>query len=80
MSVIEAREFYREPNGDLWLLARETVTGHIFVRHEAKTVSHIEIGVFLRFANQDQAHRALRDVLGAWISNAPPVAPDGSSV
>jgi hypothetical protein len=75
MGAIESREFYRGARGDVWLLAREAVTGHVFVRHEAETVSHMEIGAFLRPGNQDPAHQALRDVLGAWISQRPAQPP-----
>lgn len=82
MAAIKAREFYRGPRGDVWLLALEDVTGHIFVRHEAETVSHMEIGVFLRAGNQDAPHRALREALAAWIAEGPaggPRPPSSSS-
>ena len=33
-----ARELYRSPNGDLWLLVRDD-TGRVFVRHKANLAS-----------------------------------------
>jgi hypothetical protein len=65
--AIESREFYRGPSGDVWLLAREPVTGHLFVRHEAKRISHIEVGAFLMPANREPEHLALRSLIGTLI-------------
>jgi len=48
----EGRELYRSPNGDRWLLVRETVSDRVLVRHEPNLPSGgkesmIEIGEFL---------------------------------
>ena len=45
------KEFYRSPNGDRWLLARDMQTGSLFVRHEANPASggytsDLDIGSF----------------------------------
>jgi hypothetical protein len=66
--AIESREFYRGPSGDVWLLTREPATGHLFVRHEAAQISHIEIGAFLRPANREPEHFALRTLIGTLIA------------
>ncbi len=65
--AIEFREFFRGHSGDRWLLVREPATGHLFIRHEARTISHIEISDFLRPANRDPEHAALRSLIGTLI-------------
>jgi hypothetical protein len=50
--ALRAREIYKSPNGDRWLLALNPETGRVFVRHEANLPSggqaaDIEIGAFL---------------------------------
>jgi hypothetical protein len=51
--AIRTREIYRSaPNGDRWLLACDTDSGRVFVRHEPNLssggqVADIEIGAFL---------------------------------
>ena len=50
------------------MLAREPATGHLFVRHEAGRVSHIELSVFLSPANRNPEHQALRDLISTLIS------------
>jgi hypothetical protein len=51
--AIRFREIYRSaPNGDRWLLVRNTETGRVFVRHEPNLPSggqpaDIEVGAFL---------------------------------
>jgi hypothetical protein len=51
--AIRTREIYHSaPNGDQWLLACDTDTGRVFVRHEPNLssggqVADIEIGAFL---------------------------------
>src|SRR5262245_14140912 len=47
--ALRTREIYRSPNGDRWLLALDTETGRVFVRHEPNLPSggqaaDIEIG------------------------------------
>ena len=48
---VEMRELYRSPNGDRWLLCRDTETKRVFVRHEPKAPSggqayELDIGTF----------------------------------
>jgi hypothetical protein len=50
--VLETRELYRSSNGDGWLLARESQSGRVLVRHVPNIPSggkttDIEIGAFL---------------------------------
>ena len=50
--TIRTREIYRSANGDRWLLAIDSDTGRVFVRHEPNLpsggqVADIEIGAFL---------------------------------
>jgi hypothetical protein len=50
--AIRTREIYRSANGDRWLLAIDSDTGRVFVRHEPNLpsggqVADIEIGAFL---------------------------------
>ncbi len=65
--AIDSREFYRGASGDRWLLAREPLTGHVFVRHEAEQVSHMDIGAFLTPVNREPQHLALRRLIGTLI-------------
>src|SRR5947207_1920564 len=59
---IETSEFYRSPNGDRWLLCRETE--RVFVRHEPNApsggrVSNLDIATFLSRGPLNQEHQAL---------------------
>jgi hypothetical protein len=50
--TIWTKEIYHSPNGDRWLLAHDSDTGRVFVRHEPNLpsggqVADIEIGAFL---------------------------------
>jgi hypothetical protein len=50
--ALRTREIYRSANGDRWLLALDSDTGRVFVRHEPNLpsggqVADIEIGAFL---------------------------------
>ena len=50
--AIRTREIYRSANGDRWLLAIDSDSGRVFVRHEPNLpsggqVADIEIGAFL---------------------------------
>jgi hypothetical protein len=49
--AIRTRDLYRSPNGDRWLLVRDSESGRVFVRHEPNPpsggqVAEIEIGEF----------------------------------
>lgn len=50
--TIRTREIYHSPNGDRWLLAHDSDSARVFVRHEPNLpsggqVADIEIGAFL---------------------------------
>ena len=50
--AVRTREIYRSANGDRWLLACDSDTARVFVRHEPNLpsggqVADIEIGAFL---------------------------------
>lgn len=50
--TIWTREIYHSPNGDRWLLAHDSDTGRVFVRHEPNLSSggqgaDMEVGTFL---------------------------------
>ena len=62
--AIETREIYRSPNGDVWLLARDSDRHRVFVRHEPNppsggTARDVEIGVFLRGGGQGPGKQEL---------------------
>jgi hypothetical protein len=64
--AIQSREIYRSaPNGDRWLLVRNTETGRVFVRHEPNLPSggqaaDIEVGAFLAVGNGPEKQELLR--------------------
>jgi hypothetical protein len=69
----DARQLYRSPNGDTWVLARDPETGSAFVRHQANApsggqVTDIELGAFLS-ASGSPEHEALLRLIGASILN-----------
>jgi hypothetical protein len=50
--ALQTQEIYRSASGDRWLLAFDSDTGRVFVRHEPNLpsdgqVADIEIGAFL---------------------------------
>jgi hypothetical protein len=61
---VQARELYRSASGDRWCLAHETVTRHLFIKHEANASSggqltNIELGDFPGTGGQSPEHQAL---------------------
>jgi hypothetical protein len=67
----EERELYRSPNGDRWLLIRETVSDRVLVRHEPNLpsggkVSVIEIGEFLSRGHGPEQQTLLR-LIGSLV-------------
>ena len=59
---------YSSPNGDRWLLCRNTDTERVFVRHQANAlsggqVSDLDIGTFLSRGLLNPEHRALLRLL-----------------
>jgi hypothetical protein len=74
---IETRELYSSANGDRWFLAREAVTGRVFIKHEANIPSggqatDIDIGEFLRQGRQGPEHQALLRLIGAFVTEDRP--------
>jgi len=66
------RELYRSSNGDRWLLARDTESGEVFVRHEANPASggqstHIDIGTFLFQGGHGPEHQELLRLIGTLV-------------
>jgi hypothetical protein len=80
----ETRQLYRSPNGDIWFLARDPLTGSAFARHQANApsggqVTDIEIGAFLSGPRNPEHEALLRfigtsilDPLGAEAGDEPP--------
>jgi hypothetical protein len=67
----ESRELYRSPNGDRWLLTRETLSDRVLVRHEPNLpsggqVSVIEVGEFLSRGHGPEQQALLR-LIGSLI-------------
>lgn len=74
--TLPARELYRSPNGDRWILAREPSSGRAFIRHEANLasggkVTEIEIGAFLRAEEYGPEQQALMRLIGTLIDEQP---------
>jgi hypothetical protein len=66
------RELCRSSNGDRWLLARDTESGKVFVRHEANLASggqstHIKIGTFLFQGGHGPEHQKLLRLIGTLV-------------
>ena len=73
---VQTRELYRSANGDRWCLAQETVTRHVFIKHEANPSSggqltNIEIGEFLRIGGNSPEHQALLRLIGTLVEDSP---------
>jgi hypothetical protein len=67
----EERELYRSPNGDRWLLIRETVSDRVLVRHEPNRpsggkVSMVEVGKFL-CRGRGPEQQALLRLIGSLV-------------
>jgi hypothetical protein len=69
----EGRELYRSPNGDRWLLIRETLSDRVLVRHEPNLpsggkVSVVEVGDFLNQGQgQGPEQQALLRLIGSLV-------------
>jgi len=67
----EGRELYRSPNGDRWLLIRETLSDRVLVRHEPNLpsggkVSVVEVGDFLNQGHGPEQQALLR-LIGSLV-------------
>ena len=71
--AIRTRELYRSaPGGDRWLLALDTDSGRVFVRHEPNLPSgdqtvDIEIGAFLVAAGDGPEKQQLLRLIGKLV-------------
>jgi hypothetical protein len=71
--TVRTREIYRSaPNGDRWMLACDTDSGRVFVRHEPNVssggqVADIEIGAFLIAAGESPEKQALLRLIGKLV-------------
>src|SRR5919198_815647 len=77
--AIRIKEIYRSANGDRWLLALDSDTDRVFVRHEPNLpsggqVADIEIGAFLIAAGSGPEKQELLRLIGTLVrgSNARP--------
>src|SRR5262249_35769125 len=73
--ALRTREIYRSPNGDRWLLALDTETGRVFVRHEPNLPSDgqaadIEIGAFLIAAGNGPEKQELLQLIATLVQGA----------
>ena len=67
----EGRELYRSPNGDRWLLIRETLSDRVLVRHEPNRPSGgkvlvVEVGDFLSRGHGPEQQALLR-LIGSLV-------------
>jgi hypothetical protein len=67
----EGRELYRSPNGDRWLLIRETLSDRVLVRHEPNRpsggkASVVEVGDFLSRGHGPEQQALLR-LIGSLV-------------
>ena len=65
------KELYRSPNGDRWLLIRETLSDRVLVRHEPNLpsggkASVVEVGDFLSRGNGPEQQALLR-LIGSLV-------------
>jgi hypothetical protein len=74
--MLHSRTLYSSPNGDRWLLCRDTEADRVFVRHEANApsggqASEIEIGDFLSRGPLNPEQQALLRLIGALVAAVP---------
>jgi hypothetical protein len=82
--TVQSRELYRSgPNGDRWLLVRDTESGRVFIEHKPNIssggqTSHMEIGDFLSHSGHGPEHQALLRLIGTLVekSMSPPTRTD----
>jgi hypothetical protein len=71
--TMQKRELYRSaPEGDRWLLVRETGSERVFVEHEPNAASggrtsHIEIGDFLAGGRRGPEQQSLLRLIGTLL-------------
>ena len=72
--TIQTRELYSSPNGDRWLLCRESETDRVFIRHEANRpsggqVAETDIGTFLSRGPLNPEHQALLRLIATLVDD-----------
>jgi hypothetical protein len=77
------RELYSSPNGDRWLLCRDTENERVFIRHEPNVpsggqVSDLDIGTFLTRGPLNPEHQALLRLIATLVDDRveTPIAED----
>ena len=70
---VETRELSSSPNGDRWLLCRDTETERVFVRHEPNAPSgghqsDLDIGTFLMRGPLNPEHQALLRLIATLVA------------
>ena len=70
--AVRTREIYHSPNGDRWLLALDSDTDRVFVRHQPNLpsggqVADIEIGAFLIAAGRGPEKQELLRLIGTLV-------------
>jgi hypothetical protein len=71
------RTLYLSPNGDRWLLGRETGSGRVFVRHQANLpsggrVTDLDVGAFLAAGPPGPQHQELLRLIGTLVEAEEP--------
>jgi hypothetical protein len=71
------RTLYLSSNGDRWLLARETDSGRVFVRHQANLpsggrVTDLDVGAFLAAGPPGPQHQELLRLIGTLVEAEEP--------
>jgi hypothetical protein len=82
--AVQTRNLYSSPNGDRWLLSRETETERLFVQHEPNApsggqVSDLDIGTFLSRGPLHPEYRALLALLATLTDECATTAEDQNS-
>ena len=81
---VKMRELYSSPNGDRWLLCRESDTQRVFIKHEPNApsgghASEIDIGAFLNRGPLNPEHQALLRLIATLVNGGAetPIMPQG---
>jgi hypothetical protein len=72
----KTREIYSSPNGDRWLLASDSDSGRVFIKHEANAssggqVTDSDIGAFLTRGPRNPEHQALLRLIATLVQDDP---------
>ena len=71
---VTTREVYSSPNGDRWLLCRDTDAQRVFIRHEPNEpsggqISDLDIGTFLTRGPRNPEHQALLRLIATLLDD-----------